>query len=635
MDSKISRRRFMSLLTTGVATPYIITLSGCGGGSSGGGEASRTLDETSGTNADVENGSVESGVGNNFKLDSERVFSLSIASGDPTASGVILWTRIDPSAYLADAFLTIQIAEDAEFKTLVLESIVEPSEIGAFRDYTVNIDLDGQLQSSRRYFYRFIYDNTVSKTGRCRTAPPEGIDTDRLKLAVITCQDYTNGYYGALNYLAEDDSIDFVIHLGDFIYETAGDPKFQSLPFADRLIIMPSDGIVAMDLEDYRHLYKTYRSDPFLQKAMENHTWIMTRDDHETSNDAYWDYARDTLGAPDHPYTLEGNDPAKLMQLMLDSQQAWVEYVPARVKVKEGATHPHEFLQYYREVKLGNLVDLFMLDGRTYRSAHSCGEGLVGGRYFPLFCGEWKDKEHTMLGDEQKEWLVNGLSDSNARWKLLGNQTFMAPLWIGNKSAKVPLNTDAWDGFDYERNWLNQEIKSNQIENLVVLTGDLHTYMASHVKLDYYDTSDANTDNYIGVEFMTPSVTSAGLLDMVAGLLGGTSGHRPADDTSMLRTPNDYQARYASRLAQQRSIPDNIFQLLTSELVYNQNPHVDYFNTIENGYSTVEFTQDQCDWKAYRIDKGVNEGNHGITLLRHFRKRVDSHLLERVEVVDT
>ena len=225
MDSKISRRRFMSLLTTGVATPYIITLSGCGGGSSGGGGgvgaagADRLLEEQTGV------------TNNRLNFDSDRVFSLSVASGDPTASGVILWTRIDPSAYIDDAFLTIQVAEDAEFTALVLESVVEPSEIGAFRDYTVNIDLDGQLESSRRYFYRFIYDNTASKTGRCRTAPPEGVDTEKLKLGVLTCQDYTNGYYGALNYIAEDDSIDFVVHLGDFIYETARDPKFQSLPF--------------------------------------------------------------------------------------------------------------------------------------------------------------------------------------------------------------------------------------------------------------------------------------------------------------------------------------------------------------------------------------------------------------------
>lgn len=564
----INRRSFISYLAAAMVTPYVVTYSS--------GRANASLVPP----------------GAPLLLDSERVFPQSIASGDPTPSGVILWTRIAPSAYIATENLIVQVASDAQFTQLVFESFVPAAEISEASDYTVKLDLDTHLQAYKRYYYRFIYANTVSRTGRCRTAPPYGADVNGLKLALLTCQDYTNGYYGALDYVAKDDTIDYVLHLGDFIYESAGDPRFQSLPFADRMIQLPSDGIVAMDLTDYRHLYRTYRSDPNLQRALESHTFIMTRDDHETANDAYWDYQRDTLGAPDHPYTVDaqyGNDPLKLSQLMLDSQQAWAEYVPIRVQVNEGATHPHQFLKHYRRVQLGNLIDLFMLDTRTYRSAHACGEKDFFGRYFPLGCSAWKDDDQTLMGGEQRDWLFNGLSQSKARWKVLGNQTYMGSLGLQVGKNKIPFNVDAWDGFDYERIEMAKQVREHRVENFVVLTGDLHTFMASHVKVDYLNRSIFNYDNFIGVEFMTPSVTSAGLFDMLK-----------------LQTP--------------KGAVQWLAQGLTNAAVRLTNPHVRYFNTVQNGYSTIEFRDNYCEWKAWAIDKNINSNTQKATLLRQYRK---------------
>jgi len=566
--STIDRRKFLSFLAAGVATPYIVTF----------------------TSGDARAGLIPTDAPLNY--DSQRVFSLSVSSGDPTPTGVVLWTRIDPSAWRAGQALFIQVARDAEFQQLEFESLVESQHIKPERDYCVNIDVDGYLQPNIRYYYRFIYDNTVSRTGRCRTAPPFGAEVDRLKLALLTCQDYTNGYYGAMAQIAQDDSIDFVIHLGDFIYETAGDPRFQSLPFEDRLIVLPSDGLVALDLDDYRHLYKTYRSDPLLQQAMEQHTFIITRDDHETANDAYWDYERDTLGAPDHPFTVDaeyGNDPARLHQLMLDSQQAWLEYIPARVEVDWSSTDPHRFLKYYRRVQLGNLVDLFMLDGRTYRTGHPCGEADFFGRYVPYGCTNWKSDQQSLLGSDQRDWLLNGVIGSSARWKLLGNQTYMGSLGVRLANGKLPINVDAWDGFDYERNLINNEVALNQVENFVVVTGDLHTYIASHIKKDYDKRSIFDFKNFIGVEFMTPSVTSAGLFDMIGAA-----------------TPEGEQQLLA--------------QAVTNTAVRLTNPHIRYFNTTQNGYSTIEFKHKHCDWKAYIVDKNVNDGEQSVKLIRHYRK---------------
>mgnify|MGYP000362559383 CR=1 FL=1 len=564
----IDRRRFLSFIAAGIATPFIVTV---------------TADQ-------AQAGLISPDAP--LSKDSARVFSLSVSSGDPTPTGVMLWTRIDPSAYRQGQALIVQVAHDVEFRQLAFESLVEAPHIKPSRDYTVSLDLDGYLEPDIRYYYRFIYNNTVSRTARCRTAPPYGAELQHLKLALLTCQDYTNGYYGVMAQIAADDSIDFVLHLGDFIYETAGDPRFQSLPFEDRKIILPSDGLVALDLDDYRHLYRTYRSDPLLQQAMEQHTFIITRDDHETVNDAYWDYERHTLGAPDHPYTLDpafGNDPALLNQLMLDSQQAWLEYIPARVEVNADSTDPHRYLKYYRRVQLGNLVDLFMLDGRTYRTGHPCGEGDFFERYLPYGCSNWRSDQQTLLGADQRDWLLNGIIGSSARWKLLGNQTYMGSLGIKLKNGKLPINVDAWDGFDYERNMINNEVALNKIENFVVVTGDLHTYIASHIKKDYDKRSIFDFDNYLGVEFMTPSVTSAGLFDLIGAA-----------------TPQGEQQLVA--------------QAVTNTAVRTTNPHIRYFNTTQNGYSTIEFSDRHCDWKAYIVDKNINRGDQAIKLTRHYRK---------------
>ena len=564
----IDRRKFLTYVAAGLATPYVVTFTA---------------------------GSAKASViraGAPLNTDSGRVFSLSVASGDPSPTGVVLWTRIDPSAYRSGTPLFVQVAKDPAFVELAFESVVESQNISADRDYTVSLDTDGYLQPSIRYYYRFVYDGTVSLTGRCRTTPPYGADVGNLKLGLVTCQDYTNGYYGAYAHIAADDSLDFVLHLGDFIYETAGDPRFQSLPFDDRRIILPSNGIVSLGLEDYRHLYRTYRSDPFLQRALEQHTFIFTRDDHETANDCYWDYERDTLGAPDHPFTTDpayGNDPQRLNQLMLDSQKAWIEYVPARVYVDPTSTHPHQYLRYYRRFQFGNLVDLFMLDDRTYRTPHPCGEKDFFGRYIPIGCNNWASDQQTLLGANQRDWLINGLVGSSARWKLLGNNTYMGTLSIPLKNGRIPIDVDAWDGYDYERNLINNEVALNKVENFVVVTGDLHTYIASHVKKDYSKRSIFDFENFIGVEFMTPSMTSAGLFDMIGA-----------------KTPVGEQQLLA--------------QALTNTAVRLTNPHIRYFNTTQNGWSSIEFSDKHCDWRAYVVDKAINSDTVNNSLVRHYRK---------------
>lgn len=518
-----------------------------------------------------------------LRTDSARVFDLSVSSADPSVSGVILWTHIHPDAIRSGESLFLQVATDAQFQNLTLQAQVGPQAITPDNDHTIKIDLDGQLPATATggpYFYRFIYDRTVSRTGRCRTLSSSGTALKRLKLGLLTCQDYTNGYYGALAHVARDDTLDFVLHLGDFIYESAGDPRFQSLPFADRSVVLPSGGTVALGLLDYRAIYRRYRSDANLQAAMERHTFICVPDDHETANDCYWDYARDTLGAPDHPFTKDpqyGNSPALLKQLKLDSQRAWSEYVPARVTFNPLATHPHEALQVYRRFAFGSFLDLFMIENRSYRSPHPCGEGDALQRYLPIGCTNLNNKEQTLLGARQHNWLVEGLTQSTATWKLMGNQTFFGRLALTFLGAQIaPLDVDAWDGYNAERVALTGALREAKVRNYLVVTGDLHTYMASNVKHNYADSNPLNFSNHIGAEFMTPAVTSSNLGEMLGAKL------KPEQRTLLM-------------------------QGLAAPTVRVNNPHVQYFNSNQQGYSTLEMTDTYAEWAAYAVDKSVSD----------------------------
>lgn len=536
----------------------------------------------------------------------EGVFSLSVASGDPSPSGVVLWTRVNPEVWSADRPLAFEVAEDDQFQQIVAGGLINGADFGPERDHTVLIDLDGTLSANQVYYYRFIYNETASRVGRCRTLPAVDEDIERVRFAVLTCQDYTNGYYGAFAHLAQEE-IDFVIHLGDFIYESAADPRFQPLPFPDRAVVLPSGEQVAFDLNDYRSLYRTYRSDPFFQAALEQHTWIIIWDDHETANDCYWDKERDTLGAPDHPFTTDpqfGNDPVRLNQLKFDAQRAWAEYVPARVRINENATHPQDYLQIYRQFAFGSLVDLFMTDERTYRSAHPCGDGDLGERYASPGCEAQFDPERTMLGKEQRDWLIAGMKDSQALWKAWGNEVFQATFKLGPiDDTTIYFNLDAWDGYEQERVFITRELSEAGVHNLVVLTGDLHSYIVSYLKIDYDERENFEQSNLVGVEFMTPSVTSANFKEIIENAVTYTS-------------------------AEEQALQEVGTDSLIEDLVRLTNPHIKFFNSLYWGYATVEFNRSYCEYTAYDIDKSQNSADVAKRELRRLRVPVNRVVIE-------
>ncbi len=525
--------------------------------------------------------------------DPASAFALSVASGDPSPTGVVLWTRVNPEAWSAGIDLFFEVAGDLTFGNLVLAGEVAAADFAADRDFTVHLDLEGMLASGQVYFYRFTHGDVTSRTGRCRTLPTPGSSPRSLKLGVLTCQDYTNGYYAALSHLANDD-VDFVLHLGDFIYETTGDPTFQSLPYPDRTFSLPSGQPAAVNTADFRFLYRQYRSDPFFQRLLEAHTIICLWDDHETANDCYWDYDRDTLGAPDHPFTTNGNDPQQLRQLKLDAQRAWAEYVPARVTFNANAAHPFDALQIYRRFQFGDLVDLFITDERTYRSAHPCGED---DRILTRGCSEQASPLQTMLGATQRDWFVSGVTQSSARWKVWANECFLGQFKLGRRDgSKIFINLDAWDGFEADRADILKSFADAGVRNLVALTGDFHTYMAAYLKVDYSQRSNRPGSNLIGVEFMVPAVTSATLIDYLLNLL-------TPDDQASLRAE---EARQPSRF-------------LFENLAKFTNPHVHFFNSQEWGYAVVEFTSASVTYSAFSVSTSVNAAGTPKRLIRQIR----------------
>ncbi|MEO0842758.1 MAG: alkaline phosphatase D family protein, partial [Cyanobacteria bacterium J06643_5] len=272
------------------------------------------------------------------------VFGLSVASGDPSDTGVILWTRINPEKYNKNKPLTYEVCESNRFDNNVITNQVEASTFGEQTDYTVHVDLDGTLEPGKTYFYRFKYDGVYSKTGRCKTLSSPDAIIDKLRLAVITCNDYSTGYFNAFYHLAKED-VDFVVHLGDFAYEYSQYPPHygeiyrKDIHWEKDNYNQSSDKTQrATSLENFQQIYRTYRQDLGLQAAMEKHTWMITLDDHEVADNWYWDDVDKTIMfEPGHPILKDVSEEKRASQenkkqranLYNNAIKAWQQYIPA------------------------------------------------------------------------------------------------------------------------------------------------------------------------------------------------------------------------------------------------------------------------------------------------------------------
>ncbi len=388
-----------------------------------------------------------------------------VASGDPLSDRIILWTHVSPLDSAQPLTVNWRIATDTAFSSLANSGSFTTD---SSRDFNVKVDATG-LQPGTTYYYDFETGGAYSAVGRTRTAPSGNIDHARF--AVATCAKYSKGYFNAYARIGDRDDIDAVIHLGDYIYESrdSGEVGRVMLPYAR-----------CSTLVQFRDRYAQYHTDPDLVYARQRHPFINVWDDHETGNDSWMH------GSEHFP------DSAQFDALKQGAIKAYFEWIP----IRENPSQPQSI---YRTFQYGDLLDLIMIDARL--------EGRMKQLLFtePSDMPAILDSNRTILGHEQFDWLISRLDSSTARWRIIGQQVMMAPvLFFGS-----PINEDQWDNYPAERAKLYKHMDDNQMNNVVVLTGDVHAALANNLPIDTALYDDATGAGSVAVEFITPAIASS------------------------------------------------------------------------------------------------------------------------------
>ena len=385
-----------------------------------------------------------------------------VASGDPTDTGLIIWTRVTP-ATKEQVPVSWEVSRDSLFGEISQAGQLITS---SATDYTVHVRVTG-LAPGTRYYYRFHALGKISQAGRGMTLPAQGSMPEQVSIAVLSCTNYEWGYFNALRTLADREDVDFVLHLGDYIYEYA--PGGYGDTVIGRIHEPPHE---IVSLSDYRTRYAQYRLDPDMQAFHRNHTVIAIWDDHEIANDA------NVEGAQNHQDSLEGNYADRVAH----ARQAYFEWMPKQALPSE---------RLYWTFDFGRLARLNMLDER------------LAGRNAPVTGVDdphYRDTTRTILGSEQFHWLEEALTTSTATWNVLGNQV----IFSSRKRNNGSISMDAWSGYPFEQKRLAEILMREDVKNPVILSGDTHRSFAIEVRVDGLDSPSG-----IAVEFGTPSVNSA------------------------------------------------------------------------------------------------------------------------------
>jgi len=408
----------------------------------------------------------------------EGSFRHGIASGDPLADRVILWTRVTPKQARPVPVRWV-IATDERLRQVVNQGVVTAL---PDRDFTVKVDAEG-LQPGRNYYFQFEAEGDRSAIGRTRTLPDH--DVAQLRFAIASCSNFPFGFFNAYARIAEREDLDAVLHLGDYIYEYAPAEYGNGSEFGR--VHTPAREIVS--LADYRERHAQYKSDPDLQAAHQQHPWICVWDDHESTNNSWRD------GASNHnPETGEGDWEARKAAAV----RAYHEWLP--IRERPGAGGP----QIWRSFRFGQLADLIMLDTRL----HGRSEQIEDRKDSAAMAADGR----TMLGPDQQAWLAEELRASVRRgsaWHVLGQQLMFGQL-IGDDG--ILLNTDQWDGYPASRKQVLDQLAAEAIDDTIILTGDIHSAWAMDITPDPSgpDYDPANGRGSLAIELVTTSVTSPG-----------------------------------------------------------------------------------------------------------------------------
>ncbi|GIF63142.1 phosphodiesterase [Asanoa ishikariensis] len=402
-------------------------------------------------------------------------FKLGVASGEPAADSVVLWTRLAPTPLNADgqggmpnADVTVewQVSTSDTFATIQSQGTVTARYADAHSVHVVA----NNLAPDADYYYRFRAQGHISPVARTRTTPATGTFGRDFTMAFASCAHYESGYYTAYRRMAEDRP-DLVLHLGDYIYEGGvGSGVRQHV------------GAEIVSLADYRRRYALYKSDPDLQAAHHAAPWLTVPDDHEVENN----YAGTVR---------ENNTPvltaAQWTARRTAAYKAYYENMPLRpASAPSGNSIP-----LYRRVRWGALATFHMLDTRQFRDDQACGDGSK-------VCADADLASRSITGAAQEAWLLDGLGQQLGTWDIIGQQVFFARQFTSTGAASM----DAWDGYRASRSRIQSGWQQRGVRNPVVLTGDVHRAWANDLKADYANPNSAT----IGTELVCTSISSTG-----------------------------------------------------------------------------------------------------------------------------
>ena len=494
-----------------------------------------------------------------------KPFYHGVASGDPTSSSVMIWTRITPDAGQTSIDGQYFVATDTAFQNMVTSCSFTAEETS---DFTVNIDISG-LNAGSVYYYYFRALNANSLIGRAKTCPTGNVE--RLKFAVVSCSNYEGGYFNAYDAISRRNDIDAVIHLGDYIYEYGSGTYGINIPGR---INEPSNEILT--LADYRTRYSLYRLDPDLIRLHQQQTMINIWDDHESANNSWKD------GAQNHN---AGEGDWEVRKAI--SKQVYFEWMPIR---------PNPEKQVYRSLSYGPMCDLILLDTRL--------EGRVQS---PPHFDTPDDPARQMISQTQYDWFMDKLKNSQAKWKVIGNQVLFSTFNVGFAAGFTdfmpdPSNIDSirqvedafiddWESHVTQRDAIIDSLQNGNIDNVVIITGDSHCSWAfdvtkkavlypeaQYMYLPQPNPYDTNTgDGYDkdtgagswAVEFGVPSISSPNFDESVSVLIA-----------------NLFEAQLVNPIP-----PNNV--------VYN--PHLKYVDLDRHGYFILDLNDNAAQADFYYV----------------------------------
>jgi len=403
-------------------------------------------------------------------------FKLGVASGSSTPTGVVLWTRIIGDGLEQTAVpVRWEISTDEHMRKIEQRGVAYATAEWA---HSIHVEVTA-LKPGHEYWYRFIAGEHASSVGRTRTLPAITARPERLRIAVACCQKFETGFFTSYPHMMND-NLDFIMHVGDYIYEYEVKPGLGSVRW---------DGSEeATTLEDYRARYALYRSDLDLQAAHAAHPWLVTWDDHEVAND----YAGDTS------YDQSGEG---FLARRAAAYRAYYEHMPLR----RSAIPVGPNMRRYDAYKFGALAQVHMLDSRQHRSPLAClGEGESdgpGARCTALFAAA-----RTKLGQQQEQWLSAELKQSRATWNVMAWGTPIAHVDL-DPGPGVAYRRDSWDGYPAARQRFLDTLQEIHPNNPIVINGDIHAFQVANLNRQ----ADDLQTPVIASEFTATSVTSQGV----------------------------------------------------------------------------------------------------------------------------